>query len=90
MIKLQYKHITAVTNSIRLLQTCLDDHFQTHLHKQVERDQNDLIEVREILRAMHRNPTLPFTDAEPSLAKTILNQIDDEPNQAFLNYGYKD
>lgn len=83
MTKLRYKHIAAVTSAIKLYQTCLDDHFQTHFHKQVEREQNDLIEVREILRAMHRNPTLPFTDAEPSLAKATLNHIDDEPNEAF-------
>ncbi|GAG72521.1 unnamed protein product [marine sediment metagenome] len=83
MMKLQYKHITAVTNSIRLLQTCLDDHFQTHIHKQVERDQNDLIELREILRLAHRNPSLPFGDSDQSLAKMTLNQIDQEPNSAL-------
>lgn len=83
MTELKFKHITAVTNAIRLYQTCLDDHFQKHLHKQVQRDQENLIEARDILLAIYRNPTLPFNDSEPSLAKAILNHIDDEPNAAI-------
>ncbi len=62
MSEVKFKHISAITSSIKLLQTCLDDRFQQRLHKQVEQDQKSLIEARDILLKMYRNPTLPFLD----------------------------
>lgn len=83
MTKLQFKHISAVTSAMKLYQTCLDDNFQSHVHKSVQREMDTLIELRDILLEMHRNPSLPFTTLEPSMADPILDQIENEPDGAF-------
>lgn len=83
MTHLNFNHIVAVQDAIRVFETGLNDGREAKYHKALEKDIRYLIEARDILKAMYDNPTLPFNDAEPSLAQSILNDIDNEPNEAF-------
>lgn len=82
MTKPKLKHIAAVTRTQHLLSTGMNEDSTPELRKSIEEDVQTLREVREILYEIMQNPTLPFTVSTEPEAVPVLNQIEDEPNEA--------
>lgn len=83
MTKPTFKHVSAITRSIHLLQSGLDDELEKRFHKPIERDMILVKQVRAMLLKMIENPTLPFTEQSANAEPAKLEPLSEAPNESW-------
>lgn len=82
MTSLQFKHIASLQHAIKVFESGLDDEGVAKYHKCIVRELKNLIELRDIVLEIYRNPFFPAVIVEPPAEAPVLNPIGDEPDEA--------